>query len=118
MHKTQGSKVDHHEKFLNAVQKGNTTLVKTLTSELNERQIHELLQHTHKRSGDQAIHIAARQGHVDILSYLGSLGVDFESANQEGKRALHEAAAAGQPECVAYLLKQGVSVDPLKRADW
>ncbi|NXI52963.1 ANR16 protein, partial [Chloroceryle aenea] len=70
-------------------------------------------------SGDTLLHHAARYGHQHILSYLGEeLGMDLEVVNRDYKRPLHEAASMGHQECVSYLLGRGVSVDPLKKADW
>ena len=72
----------------------------------------------YEKSGDTALHIAARCGHVCLLEYLLSSGADKEISNLDGKRPLHEAAQTGQLECVQCLLKSGAQVDSLKRADW
>ena len=72
----------------------------------------------YEKSGDTALHIAARCGHVCLLEYLLSSGVDKDISNLDGKRPLHEAAQTGQLECVQCLLKSGAQVDSLKRADW
>ena len=103
------------ERFLTASQKVDLKTVQTLITQSDQ----DILQYTHSKSGDQATHMAARHGHLNILIYLSELGVDYEGANLEGKRPLHEAAAGGWTQCVEYLLQQQhVIVDPLKRADW
>ena len=105
------------ESFLTASQKGDLQVMQRLVSQSSSQ--HEIIQYTHRKSGDQAMHLAARHGHLKILTYLGDIGVNFEGANLEGKRPLHEASAGGWTECVRYLLEeQRVVVDPLKRADW
>lgn len=71
------------------------------------------------RSGDTALHYAARRGHPEILTYLvEELGADVELLNSDYKRALHEAASMGHAVCVRYLLARGAMVDPVKKADW
>ena len=49
----------------------------------------------HHRSGDSALHVAARAGHADVLEVLLAHGLGVEVRNLEGKTALHEAAQAG-----------------------
>lgn len=71
----------------------------------------------HKKSGDTALHIAARIGCVEILRYLKD-DADFEQSNFDGKRPIHEAAQYGQLECLQFLIKIAVKIDCLKRADW
>lgn len=104
------------DKFLYAVQKGNLRDVQEIyeSSVGNE----ELLQCCHKKSGDRAIHLAARNNYVDVLEYIIAKGADIESGNLDGKRALHEAAQTGSLECLNLLLLKGAEVDALKRADW
>ncbi|XP_038054135.1 ankyrin repeat domain-containing protein 16-like [Patiria miniata] len=106
------------ETFVSCAQKGDVKSMQTLLTneELNAA---EVLQYSRPRSGDRAVHLAARHGHVRVLEFLKAEGADFEAANLDGKRALHEAAASGNGNCVTFLLSSsGVLVDPLKRADW
>ena len=71
------------------------------------------------RSGDTILHFVVRHGHLDILRWLTETqGADLEQANLDAKRSLHEAAQISQIPCLKYLLEKGVTVDPLKRADW
>ena len=73
---------------------------------------------THPKSGDSALHVAARAGRPEVLEALLGLGLGVEARNLEGKTALHEAAQAGQEAAVAVLLSAGAEVDAIKRADW
>ena len=95
--------------FFKAAQHGVLNYFKNQTVSLNT---------PYEKSGDRALHIAARCGHVCLLEYLLSSGADKEISNLDGKRPLHEAAQTGQLECVQCLLKSGAQVDSLKRADW
>ena len=74
---------------------------------------------SNKKSGDNALILAVRNGHLDLLKYLSEhCGFDLEYANLDGKRPLHEAAQNGHLSCVHYLIKKRAHVDSLKRADW
>ena len=79
---------------------------------------HEIGQIVHSRSGDSALHVAARAGHSSILEVLLAHGLGVEVRNLEGKTALHEAAQAGNLAAVSVLLNAGAEVDAIKRADW
>lgn len=73
----------------------------------------------HKKSGDNLLSHACRQGNLDILEYLHvTLHLDLEQPNFDGKTPLHYAAQYGNIDCVNYLLKFGVQVDCIKKADW
>lgn len=73
----------------------------------------------YSKTGDSALHVAARTGHLHVLKYLhDECGMNIEQTNLDGKRPLHEAAQYSQPDCVEYLLRQGAAVDSMKRADW
>ncbi|XP_070558988.1 ankyrin repeat domain-containing protein 16-like isoform X2 [Ptychodera flava] len=110
------SEVKMNEKLLRAAQQGDAeTVTNILDSSVS---VKECLTSFHKKSGDTAAHLAARHGHVSILTVLNSFGASFEMENLDGKRALHEAAISGQDDCVKYLLSVKANVDPLKRADW
>ena len=78
----------------------------------------KLLEISHHKSGDTLVHLAARHGHLHLLSFLLKEGFAKDIGNFDGKRPLHEAAQSGQTKCVELLLKTNVAVDSLKRADW
>ena len=68
---------------------------------------------------DNAMILAARHGHVDLLEILYKQhGCLLEVSNCDGKRPLHEAAQNGHVNCAQYLIEQGAEIDSLKRADW
>ena len=77
-----------------------------------------ILNCVHLKSGDTPIIVASRNGHIDLLKFLISCGVDIEQRNKDLKRALHEAAAGSHLECIRLLISNNVEVDCLKRADW
>eukprot|EP00092_Neocalanus_flemingeri_P015085 GFUD01016296.1.p1 GENE.GFUD01016296.1~~GFUD01016296.1.p1 ORF type:complete len:368 (+),score=151.48 GFUD01016296.1:51-1154(+) len=73
----------------------------------------------HHKSGDGLVHILARCGHQDCLTFLlTNTRVFVDQRNLEDKTALHEAAQFGQEKAVEILLQQGAQVNSLKRADW
>ncbi|XP_022099762.1 ankyrin repeat domain-containing protein 16-like isoform X2 [Acanthaster planci] len=104
------------ETFVSCAQKGDVHSMQILSA--GKFQADEIIEYSRPRSGDRAVHLAARHDHVRVLEFLKVEGTDFETANLDGKRALHEAAVSGNGSCVAFLLSTGVQVDPLKRADW
>lgn len=58
------------------------------------------------------LHLAARNGHVDIIKLLLEAGVDINRQTLQGT-CLHEAAMFGKTEVVALLLSSGVDVNRL-----
>ena len=71
------------------------------------------------RHGDTPLLVAARHGHVSVLTKLiETHRVPVEHTNRDGKTALHEAAQNGQVAAINYLIKAGARIDCLKRADW
>ena len=72
----------------------------------------------HRKSGDTLLLVAARNGQLDFIKHLQSMGVDMNQTNLDGKNALHEAAHSSSEKCVRYLLTLGIEIDSLKRADW
>lgn len=55
-------------------------------------------------SGQTALHIAAIQGHVDVIQFLVSIGTDPDVADSNGWTALHYASVGGHVEVVELLL--------------
>uniref|UniRef100_A0A3Q1EN68 Caskin-2 n=1 Tax=Acanthochromis polyacanthus TaxID=80966 RepID=A0A3Q1EN68_9TELE len=56
------------------------------------------------------LHLAARNGHKDIIKLLLKAGMDINRATKAGT-SLHEAALYGKTEVVRLLLDAGISVD-------
>lgn len=130
--------------FLHACQSGNLSSVKTLVS---KHEIRDWTLFRHSTSGDTALHVAAREGHSNIVRYLCEAfeKPDFrvDVTNKDTKRPLHEAAQFARSDIVKYLIEKGfwllcnnavsplqiyyyltlpsfkgATVDALKRADW
>lgn len=62
-------------------------------------------------SGEAAVHIAARKGHLGMLKVMAEKGVDLSIAEdapaQAGVTPLHEACAAGHKDVVKMLMEAG-----------
>ena len=66
--------------------------------------------------GLTSLHVAAAQGHADILLYLIRLGntenrETVDQVDNFGRSALHYASEEGKPNAVAALLESGPDVD-------
>ncbi|KAL0121471.1 hypothetical protein PUN28_006763 [Cardiocondyla obscurior] len=106
--------------FLRACHSGDTHKVEVL---VEKHGIGDWSDFRHAVSGDTALHVAAREGDMNIVRYLCERfniprfnKVDV--TNKDMKRALHEAAQFAQEDVLKYLLNKGASVDALKRGDW
>lgn len=70
-------------------------------------------------TGKQLVHIAADEGHVDVLKLLKERGADLNAENQEYlssyRRPIHYAAESNRVEAVTWLLDNGVAVDARTR---
>lgn len=77
-----------------------------------------ILNCVHSKSGDSPIIVASRHGHLELIKFLISRGVDIEQRNKDLKRALHEAAAGSHLNCVKLLIQHKAEIACLKRADW
>lgn len=97
------------KKFLHACQSGDLSRVKTLVSEYD---IQDWTFFRHLSSGDTALHVATRAGHLNIVRYLYETfeKPDFkvDVANKDMKRPLHEAAQFARNDIVKYLIEKGV----------
>ena len=47
-----------------------------------------------------ALHLAAKEGHVSVVTELLSRGAKIDAATKKGNTALHIASLAGQVNCV------------------
>ena len=61
------------------------------------------------------IHLAAGNGHLDVVRLLLEAGVDKDAAMQGGARALHLAALRGQLDIVRFLLEAGADKDAVEQ---
>lgn len=57
------------------------------------------------------LHVAARAGHVDLVTLLLERGADIEARGDVGRTPLYEAAKYGQAEIVRFLVERGANVD-------
>lgn len=64
------------------------------------------------RWGTVAMHFAAAQGHVPVLTALRVMGIPYSARSiQGGYTPLHQAASGGHPETIAFLLRRGQKWD-------
>ncbi|PSN43662.1 Ankyrin-3 [Blattella germanica] len=62
-------------------------------------------------NGLNALHLAAKDGHLDIVTDLLKRGAVVDAATKKGNTALHIASLAGQEDVVKHLVKNGASVN-------
>lgn len=95
--------------FLHACQNGDLSRVETLVSKYD---IQDWTYFRHLTSGDTALHVATREGHLNIVRYLceNFQKPDFRVnvANKDMKRPLHEAAQFAHRDIVKYLIEKGI----------
>ena len=65
--------------------------------------------------GQQAIHVAAGQGHVDIARLLLQHGASVSARDHDGRMPLHLAAFHGHTDMLELLLDHGALLDPTER---
>ncbi|KAL1512265.1 hypothetical protein AB1Y20_005527 [Prymnesium parvum] len=61
--------------------------------------------------GSTALHIAAKQGHANVIRLLIEAGADALCVDSEQRSALHHVAKAGHGLCVKALLDAGADVE-------
>ncbi|XP_040267475.1 ankyrin repeat domain-containing protein 35 isoform X1 [Bufo bufo] len=97
----------HDQKFLEAVEKGDT---KKISSLLSKKQIRATKTGP---SGQSAFHLAASRGLADCVSVILSHKVEINAKTDDGYSALHLAASNCHPECVKLLLQHGAHEDSI-----
>lgn len=106
-----------NKEFLRAAQKGDLTKCLELKNNINDWSIIR-----HGPSGDSPLHIAAREGHLEIVRFLCENWKEQKCTTQvvnlEMKTPLHEAAQFSRTTVVDYFIEKGANVNALKRADW
>ena len=63
------------------------------------------------RHGTQAMHEAARKGHVDAMRWLQAQGADVNARNDYGSTPMHLAAHYGHVDAMRWLQAQGADVN-------
>ena len=66
---------------------------------------------SHFFRGDQGIHLAARNGHLPLVTALLSSGCSLSSPGQHGNTVLHCAAQTAQLQVVQLCLSRGMDPD-------
>lgn len=97
-----------------AVQKGQFAQVETLAAASPS----EWTQVFQPRSGDSALMLAARGGHLAIVQFALRSGAHPDQRNFESKTPLMEASQHGRAKVVRCLLAAGANPNALKRGDW
>jgi len=95
--------------FLRACHSGDIHKVETL---VEKHGICDWSDFRHVASGDTALHVAAREGNMNIVRYLcerfNMPAFKVDVANKDMKRPLHEAAQFAQENILKYLLEKGI----------
>ena len=88
--------------------------------DLAEHLIGEHPEHVNARGGrdETPMHVAARAGHVDILSILHEHGADLEGRGIIGQRPLHRATMGGAPRAGKWLLDLGADINAQRDGGW
>uniref|UniRef100_A0A8C2PSZ2 Ankyrin 2a, neuronal n=1 Tax=Cyprinus carpio TaxID=7962 RepID=A0A8C2PSZ2_CYPCA len=63
------------------------------------------------QNGLNALHLAAKEGHVELVEELMERGATVNSSTKKGNTALHIACLAGQKEVAKLLMKRGADVN-------
>ncbi|XP_066149158.1 ankyrin repeat domain-containing protein 16-like isoform X2 [Euwallacea fornicatus] len=105
------------EKILKDIQQNNISILQTLKS---QNPLFHWSSISYKQTGDTALHIAARLGHLAMIDYLlteySPCLVNIK--NKDDKTPLHEAAQFTQLHSVKKLCSYGADVNALRRGDW
>lgn len=95
-----------NKEFLRAAQKGDLTKCLELKNNINDWSIIR-----HGPSGDSPLHIAAREGHLEIVRFLCENWKEQKCTTQvvnlEMKTPLHEAAQFSRTTVVDYFIEKG-----------
>nr|XP_050852186.1 ankyrin repeat domain-containing protein 16-like isoform X1 [Vespula vulgaris] len=94
--------------YLHACQNGDLLKIKNLTLKYD---VQDWTIFRHSVSGDTPMHVAAREGHLNVVEYLCDAfeRPDFKVnvVNKDMKRPLHEAAQFARTHVLRYLIEKG-----------
>ncbi|XP_058177359.1 ankyrin-3-like [Anopheles ziemanni] len=97
---------DTNTAFLRAARAGDLS---KLIEYLETGQVTDI--NTCNANGLNALHLAAKDGHYDIVNELLKRGANVDNATKKGNTALHIASLAGQKEIIQLLLQYNASVN-------
>ncbi|XP_058059386.1 ankyrin-3-like [Anopheles bellator] len=97
---------DTNTAFLRAARAGD---LQKLIEYLETGQVTDI--NTCNANGLNALHLAAKDGHYDIVNELLKRGANVDNATKKGNTALHIASLAGQKEIIHLLLQYNASVN-------
>jgi len=100
------SSATYLNQFHKAVKNGNVSEMQKLLSESPRSQASQVIE----RFQRTWLHIAASEGHIDIVRYLISRGESVNVASAEGWTPLHEAASEGHIQICSELISAGADV--------
>ncbi|KAM3186915.1 hypothetical protein ACTXT7_003382 [Hymenolepis weldensis] len=69
-------------------------------------------------SGLNALHLASKEGHVEIVKELIRRQIDVNQPTHKGNTALHIASLAGQFEVAKVLIENGALVNAQSQVRW
>ncbi len=114
----------HHELLQQcisiAVHRGDLTVLAFLSSLAAvpvQGEQHDCIEYHYMRvlgedRGLTAVHLAAKNGHLEILNYLYARGYALHEPDDQGSTTLHYAAQEGHRDTVAFLLqKEGLAIN-------
>ncbi|VEN62626.1 unnamed protein product [Callosobruchus maculatus] len=102
----QGKQTDPNTAFLRAARAGQLDKIVEYLDSGTVRDIN-----TSNANGLNALHLASKDGHVDIVRELLKRGAIVDAATKKGNTALHIASLAGQEEVVRLLVQHGASLN-------
>ena len=94
-----------HTPFHNCCANGHLSIAKILILLLPTMAVHQ-----RAKDGSTALHLSARHGHLKLLKWLVTQGLDLHATKHNGYSVIHEACEGGFPSIVKYAIKQGADV--------
>ncbi|XP_049819591.1 ankyrin-3-like isoform X5 [Aethina tumida] len=101
-----GKQTDPNTAFLRAARAGQLDKIQEYLDSGTVRDIN-----TSNANGLNALHLASKDGHVDIVRELLKRGAIVDAATKKGNTSLHIASLAGQEEVVRLLIQHGASLN-------
>ncbi|XP_063920116.1 ankyrin-3-like isoform X2 [Zophobas morio] len=101
-----GKQTDPNTAFLRAARAAQLDKIQEYLDSGTVRDIN-----TSNANGLNALHLAAKDGHVEIARELLKRGAIVDAATKKGNTALHIASLAGQEEIVRLLIQHGASLN-------